>query len=104
MTTELVKICGLLENFEDFVRAGDLLREGEVVAIPTETVYGLAANAFDSAAIKKIFDAKGRPQDNPLIVHISDFHDLSKLTSEIPESAVTLAENFWPGALTMIMK
>ncbi len=104
MTTELVKIRGLLENFDDFVRAGNLLREGEVVAIPTETVYGLAANAFDGDAINKIFAAKGRPQDNPLIVHISDFHDLSKLTFEIPESAVTLAENFWPGALTMILK
>ena len=104
MTTELIKISGLMENFNDFIRAGDLLREGEVVAIPTETVYGLAANAFDPDAIKKIFKAKGRPQDNPLIVHISDFSDLEKLTSEIPEKAVTLAENFWPGALTMILK
>lgn len=104
MTTELIKISGLMENFDDFIRAGDLLREGEVVAIPTETVYGLAANAFDPDAIKKVFEAKGRPQDNPLIVHISDFADLQKLTSEIPESAVTLAESFWPGALTMILK
>ncbi|MBE6911510.1 MAG: threonylcarbamoyl-AMP synthase [Ruminococcaceae bacterium] len=104
MTTELIKISGLMQNFDDFVRAGKLLSNGEVVAIPTETVYGLAANAFDPNAIEKIFKAKGRPSDNPLIVHISDFSDLSKLVSEIPESAITLAENFWPGALTMIMK
>lgn len=104
MTTQLIKIRGLIENFDDFVRAGNLLKNGEVVAIPTETVYGLAANALDKTAVEKIFKAKGRPQDNPLIVHICDFEDLSKITSEIPESAFTLAEKFWPGPLTIIMK
>lgn len=103
MTTQLIKIRGLMENFDDFVRAGNLLKNGEVVAIPTETVYGLAANALDKNAVKRIFKAKGRPQDNPLIVHISDFDDLAKITEEIPESAVTLAERFWPGPLTMIL-
>ncbi len=104
MTTQLVKVRGLMENFDDFVRAGNLLKNGEVVAIPTETVYGLAASAFSPDAVEKIFKAKGRPQDNPLIVHISDFDDLAKITEEVPESAVKLAENFWPGPLTMILK
>ncbi|MBR2180429.1 MAG: threonylcarbamoyl-AMP synthase, partial [Oscillospiraceae bacterium] len=104
MTTQLIKVRGLMENFDDFVRAGNLLKNGEVVAIPTETVYGLAASAFSTDAVGKIFKAKGRPQDNPLIVHISDFDDLAKITEEVPESAVKLAENFWPGPLTMILK
>ncbi len=104
MTTELIKIRGLTENAEDFSRAGRLLKAGNVVAIPTETVYGLAANAFDVSAVKKIFEAKGRPQDNPLIVHISDMDDIQKLTSEFPEKAALLAEKFWPGPLTMILK
>lgn len=104
MTTQLIKVRGLIENFDDFVRAGNLLKNGEVVAIPTETVYGLAASAFSPEAVGKIFKAKGRPQDNPLIVHISDFDDLAEITEEVPESAVRLAENFWPGPLTMILK
>ena len=78
MTTQLIKVRGLTENFDDFIRAGNLLKNGEIVAIPTETVYGLAANAFSPEAVGKIFKAKGRPQDNPLIVHISDFDDLAK--------------------------
>lgn len=104
MKTELVSVRGLTENFDDFMRAGNLLRSGEIVAIPTETVYGLAANAFDPDAVEKIFKAKGRPQDNPLIVHIADLADLPKIVSEIPEKAYLLASEFWPGPLTMIMK
>ncbi len=104
MTTELVIIHGIMENSDDFVRAGNLLKNGSVVAIPTETVYGLAANTFDVSAIAKIFEAKGRPSDNPLIVHISDLSDLSKLTTDFPDTAATLAEKFWPGPLTMILK
>jgi tRNA A37 threonylcarbamoyladenosine synthetase subunit TsaC/SUA5/YrdC len=77
MTTEFIKIRGLMENFDDFMRAGDILKNGGVVAIPTETVYGLAANALDEVAVGRIFEAKGRPQDNPLIVHISDFEDIA---------------------------
>ncbi len=73
------------------------------MAIPTETVYGLAANALDPDAVAKIFRAKGRPQDNPLIVHISEFEQLSPLVSEIPESAKILADRFWPGPLTMVL-
>ncbi len=104
MTTELIRVRGLMENADDFIRAGKLLKNGSVVAIPTETVYGLAANAFDVAAVRKIFEAKGRPQDNPLIVHISDMDDIAKLTTEFPEKAARLAEKFWPGPLTMILK
>ncbi len=104
MTTELIRIRGLMENADDFIRAGRLIKNGSVVAIPTETVYGLAANAFDTSAVKKIFEAKGRPQDNPLIVHISDIEDIQKLTTEFPEKAARLAEKFWPGPLTMILK
>ncbi len=71
--------------------------------MPTETVYGLAANAFDPAAVKKIFEAKGRPQDNPLIVHIADMDALTSIVSSVPENALKLAERFWPGPLTIIM-
>lgn len=82
--------------------AATLLKSGEIVGIPTETVYGLAANAYDPAAIKKIFLAKGRPQDNPLIVHIDTVKYLEELTSELPAIALRLADTFWPGPLTMI--
>ncbi len=81
-----------------------LINDGEVVGIPTETVYGLAANALDEDAVKKIFVAKGRPSDNPLIVHIAKFEDLAPLVAEIPEKVKIMAENFWPAPLTMIMK
>ena len=92
------------ENSKDAVRqAAELLQKGEVVAMPTETVYGLAANAFDREAVAKIFVAKGRPQDNPLIVHIADVNDLYLLASEVPETALKLAEKFWPGPLTVIL-
>ena len=86
--------------------AADILKNGGVVGIPTETVYGLAADALNGAAVAKIFRAKGRPMDNPLIVHIADFSDIRRfdLVREIPESAETLAKAFWPGPLTMIFK
>ena len=84
-------------------RAGELLVQGGLVAIPTETVYGLAANAFDAAAVAKIFVAKGRPQDNPLIVHIADVSGVAELVEQVPESAKRLAQAFWPGPLTMVL-
>lgn len=87
----------------DLTEASGLIKRGEVVGIPTETVYGLAANAFDESAVKKVFEAKGRPSDNPLIVHISDFEMIKDIVSEVPELAYQLAERFWPGPLTMIM-
>lgn len=85
-------------------QVADILRNGGIVAIPTETVYGLAANAFDGKAVKKIFEAKGRPQDNPLIVHICSVSQLETVASEIPEKAKALADAFWPGPLSIILK
>lgn len=84
-------------------QAADLLRKGEIVGLPTETVYGLGANALDEAAVRKIFAAKGRPQDNPLIVHIADFAQLYDICPDVPPAAKVLAKNFWPGPLTMIV-
>lgn len=84
-------------------QAADLLKAGEIVGIPTETVYGLGANAYDNVAVRKIFAAKGRPQDNPLIVHIADFDQIYELCPMVPDAAVKLARNFWPGPLTMIV-
>ncbi len=84
--------------------AAELLRQGQPVAIPTETVYGLAASAYDIDACRRVFEIKGRPQDNPLIVHISDLNMLYGFTKEVPPLALTLAERFWSGPLTMIFK
>ncbi|NLM51707.1 MAG: threonylcarbamoyl-AMP synthase [Firmicutes bacterium] len=83
--------------------AAKLLRQGKLVAFPTETVYGLGANAWDKAAVEKIFFAKGRPADNPLIVHISQPEQLEALASPIPDAAWLLAEHFWPGPLTLVL-
>lgn len=85
-------------------RAGEILKNGGLVAFPTETVYGLGANALDEKASAKIYAAKGRPSDNPLIVHIADWEAIGKITSELPEEARLLADAFWPGPLTMILK
>ena len=84
--------------------AGELLKSGALVAFPTETVYGLGANALDEKAAAKIYAAKGRPSDNPLIIHIADMESLGLITEEIPKAAYLLAEKFWPGPLTMVMK
>lgn len=83
--------------------AASLLLEGQLVAIPTETVYGLGANALDEDAVLRIFEAKGRPQDNPLIIHIADPEDLDRYCCNIPDSARKLAARFWPGPLTMVL-
>ena len=87
----------------DVAEAGRLLREGAVVGIPTETVYGLACSAFDGAAALRVFAAKGRPADNPLIVHISDLSQLPALVTDIPPAARKLADRFWPGPMTLLM-
>ena len=84
-------------------KAGRILRNGGLVGIPTETVYGLAANALDGSAVAKIFAAKGRPMDNPLIVHISEFSQMDQLVEQVTDPAKKLAQNFWPGPLTMIL-
>lgn len=88
----------------DISEAAELIRNGETVVFPTETVYGLGANALDPKAVKKIFEAKGRPSDNPLIVHIADFCEVESFVREIPPAARELAKRFWPGPLTMILK
>ena len=84
-------------------RGGEILKKGGLVAFPTETVYGLGGNALDPKASMKIYAAKGRPSDNPLIVHIADIHDLDRIVTEVPEKARILAEKYWPGPLTMIL-
>ena len=84
--------------------AAQIINNGGLVAIPTETVYGLAANAFDSNAVSKIFKAKGRPSDNPLIVHISDINEIYRLVLDFPKKAQDLAFKFWPGPITIILK
>ncbi len=86
------------------IKAADILKNGGVVAIPTETVYGLAASAYSDEAIKKVFLAKGRPQDNPLIVHISNLEMLKNVAVEIPSCAYECAKHFWPGPFTMVLK
>ena len=83
--------------------AAELIRNGELVAIPTETVYGLGANGLDEDAVKKIFEAKGRPQDNPLILHVAEAEEIERFCHSIPEAAWRLAEAFWPGPLTMVL-
>lgn len=102
--TERMDTKILTNSREDIAAAAEILKSGGLVAIPTETVYGLAANALDEDAVKSIFAAKGRAQDNPLIVHIADMSGLSPLVREIPACVTALAEKFWPGPLTMIMK
>lgn len=103
MQTKFFKI-GSNNDDENIRCVGEILKSGGLVGIPTETVYGLAANALDENAVAKIFRAKGRPQDNPLIVHIADFEDIYKLAKDVPSDAVLLANKFWPGPLTIILK
>lgn len=85
-------------------KAADIIRSGGLVGIPTETVYGLGANGLDPTAVRSIFQAKGRPQDNPLILHIPDPSWLERYCEDIPEAVWLLAKRFWPGPLTMILK
>ena len=91
------------DNPADIAKAGEILRQGGLVGIPTETVYGLAADALNGEAVAKIFQAKGRPMDNPLIVHIADISQWKQLVREIPENAKKLAEAYWPGPMTIIL-
>lgn len=106
MKTEIVKINKKqIEKYnKEMQHAGDLIKKGELVAFPTETVYGLGGDALAPDAAKKIYAAKGRPSDNPLIVHIADIEDVKKVAKEIPEGLPELAEAFWPGPLTIIVE
>ena len=93
----------LLLGAEDIPLAAEIIKNGGLVAMPTETVYGLAADAFNGEAVARIFKAKGRPMDNPLIVHISEVSQIYELVRDFPEKARLLAQRFWPGPLTMIL-
>ena len=95
------RILGTSE--EDIERAAEIIRQGGLVAFPTETVYGLGADALNPEAVGKVYAAKGRPSDNPMIVHISSKDDLTRLTFEITEDMKKLADVFWPGPLTMVV-
>lgn len=90
-------------SVDDLARAAEALRCGAIVAFPTETVYGLGADAFNPEAIARVFEAKGRPHDNPLIVHISDITMLPRVAAEIPAVAHELIDQFWPGPLTLLL-
>ena len=103
MNTKIIKITDKTQgNEEELVVAAKILKAGGLVAFPTETVYGLGANALNEEAARKIYAAKGRPSDNPLIAHISCMDELPALVAKIPEAGRKLAEKFWPGPLTMI--
>ena len=103
MRAEVVSMDAKHPDKEAIKRAGQILQNGGLVAFPTETVYGLGGNALDPRASMKIYAAKGRPSDNPLIIHIADMSSLPKIVSEIPAKAQLLAAKFWPGPLTMIL-
>lgn len=104
MNTMIEKVNKNRIDMQVIQRAGEIIRQGGLVAFPTETVYGLGANALDEEAAKKTYAAKGRPSDNPLIVHIAEYEALKEIAVDVPESAVALARRFWPGPLTMIFK
>ncbi len=103
MQTARLNVFDVKKDSQAVKTACEILKQGGLVAIPTETVYGLAANAFDEDAVANIFKAKGRPQDNPLIVHVSDYEMLRQVAKELPEKAMELGEKFWPGPLTMVL-
>lgn len=94
----------MAESYPQILQAAQVLQNNELVAFPTETVYGLGANALSDSAVEKIYQAKGRPSDNPLIVHIATKEQLADLVKEIPKMAHQLMEQFWPGPLTLIME
>jgi L-threonylcarbamoyladenylate synthase len=104
MKTEILVVDKNVNSEKTYAHAVDMLNAGEVVAFPTETVYGLGAVATDERAVKRIFEAKGRPSDNPLIVHIGTIEELNNYIEEIPQVAEKCMEAFWPGPLTLVMK
>ncbi len=103
MKTEIVKIDKSNIDIKKIKYCAEVLKSGGLVAFPTETVYGLGANALDEKNVEKIFKAKGRPSDNPLIVHISDRQRIHELVGNVPEVASLLMDRFWPGPLTLIL-
>ena len=103
MKAEVVSMTAEHLDLDAICRAGEILKKGGLVAFPTETVYGLGGDALNPDASMKIYAAKGRPSDNPLIVHIAELDKLAPIVGEIPEKARILAEKYWPGPLTMIL-
>lgn len=103
MKTEVLSIDRRKINREELAIAGEIIKKGGLVAFPTETVYGLGGDGLNPASSKAIYEAKGRPSDNPLIIHIADIEALSSIVKDIPDIAKTLADRFWPGPLTMIL-
>ena len=104
MKTEYVDLRDGKDVKEGLYKAAEIIKNGGLVAFPTETVYGLGANGLDENAVPKIYEAKGRPSDNPLILHISEFDEIKNIVKEIPDIAVLLADEFWPGPLTMVFR
>lgn len=101
---EILKVNPSSPEPSVIARAAHLLRQGEVIAIPTDTFYGLAANPFDIAAVEKVFSIKGRPKGNPLLLLIDSLQMAEELSSELPRKFYSLAQRFWPGPLTMVVK
>ncbi len=104
LDTIVIKVDPLNPEREAIAKAADIIREGGLVAFPTETVYGLGADALNPEAVKKVFIAKGRPSDNPIIVHVAELEHLKMLTDNITPEAKRLIEKFWPGPLTLIFR
>jgi L-threonylcarbamoyladenylate synthase len=103
MNTPILRVNPVSPEADIVAQAAKMLREGGLVAFPTETVYGLGANALDATAVARIFAAKGRPANNPLIVHIADNNAVQVLVADWPPAAVRLAERYWPGPLTIVV-
>lgn len=101
--TKVLRVDAAHPELEAMARAADIIRQGGIVAFPTETVYGLGANAMDAAAVARIFAAKGRPSDNPLIVHVADREQLAGVVGELPPIVERLMAKFWPGPLTLVL-
>src|SRR4030095_12683877 len=102
--TEVIEIDPEHPDPASIARAAARLRAGGLVAFPTETVYGLGVNALDAAAVRRLFDAKGRPSTDPLIVHVTSLRALAPLVSGVPSLVNTLAARFWPGPLTLVLR
>ena len=103
LRSKVIEMETIIYNLNQITKAAQALKDGELVAFPTETVYGLGADATNEDAVKKVYQAKGRPSDNPMIVHVASVEMVEKYAREIPEKARQLMKKFWPGSLTIIL-